>query len=97
MHMKFLGLIELIFAIVIGFHLLYSSFSRDTVMVIVGYIFARGILFTVVSKDFASIADLLFGAYILLALNGIFSHPVITIALVFWFGQKAFFSLAFGH
>lgn len=95
--MKILGFAEMLFAIVIGLHLLYGTFARDTVMVAVGYIFARGILFTISSRDFASIVDLMFGVYAVLAMNGIFSHFTITIALVVWFAQKALFSLVLGH
>lgn len=95
--MKILGFIELIFAIVIGTHLLYGMFSRGTVMIAIGYIFLRGVIFTIFSKDFASIVDLIFGVYAILAIYGIFSHYTITIALVVWFAQKALFSLLLGH
>lgn len=97
MHMKILGFIELILALAVGLHLLYGMFSRDAVMFAVGYIFLRGIVFAISSKDFASIVDLLFGGYALLALNGVFSHFTITIALIVWFAQKALFSLLLGH
>ena len=95
--MKILGFVELLFAVVTGLHLLYSVFSIDIVLIVVGFIFIRGILFTITSKDFASIVDLVFAVYAILALNGIFSHYVITIALIVWFSQKALFSLLLGH
>ena len=97
MHMKFLGLIELIFAIVIGMHLLYNWFSKEIALITISYVFARGIIFTISSKDFASIVDLIFGVYAILAVYGVFSHFTVTIALIVWFAQKALFSLALGH
>ncbi|MBI4010020.1 MAG: hypothetical protein HY361_02390 [Candidatus Aenigmarchaeota archaeon] len=95
--MKILGFVELLFAAIIGLHLLYDLFSRELALIVVGYIFFRGLLFTISSKDFASIVDLMFGTYALLAMNGIFLHSAITIALVVWFSQKALFSLLLGH
>lgn len=97
MLMKILGFVELFFAIIIGMHLLYGTFANDTVIFVVGYIFLRGAIFAVTSRDFASIVDLIFGIYAVLALNGIFSHFTITIALVVWFGQKALLSILLGH
>ncbi len=97
MMMKFLGLLELIFAIVIGLHLLYGMFAKDTVIFMVGYILVRGIIFTISSKDIASIIDLIVGGYVLLAVNGTFSNPVVTIVSVVWLSQKGIFSILFGH
>ena len=97
MFMKILGFIELIFAIIIGLHLLYGMFSQHLVLIVVGYIFLRGLIFTISSKDIASIIDLIFGVYVMLAVNGIFSHYTMTIALIVWFSQKAIFSLLLGN
>lgn len=97
MHMKILGFIELIFAIIVGGHLLYSIFPREIVFLIVVYILIRGVLFAISSKDMASIIDILFGVYVLLALYGFFSNSVITIAFTVWLAQKGLFSLLLGH
>ena len=93
MLMKILGFIELGFGVIIGFHLLYGMFAIDTVITALYYFFIRGTIFVVVSKDFASIVDLVFGIYAVLALNSIFSHYSITVALIVWHSQKAVFSL----
>ncbi len=95
--MKILGLLELIFAVIIGAHLLYGMFSREIVFFIIGYILIRGGLFIISSKDIASIVDLIFGIYVLIALYGIFSNPAVTIAFVVWFAQKGLFSVLLGH
>ena len=96
MIMKILGFMELVFAIIIGLHLLYNMFSMNTVLTAVSLVILRGVIFTISSKDFASIVDLFLMSYVLAALFGIFSNSTITIAVVVWLSQKAFFSLL-GH
>ena len=96
MIMKILGIVEFGFAIIIGLHLLYNMFPMNTVFTAVGIIIFRGLLFVIVSKDLASIVDLGLMGYVLAALFGIFSNPAITIAVVVWLSQKAFFSFL-GH
>lgn len=96
MIMKILSMMEFVFAIIIGLHLLYNMFSMNIVLTVVGIIISRGVIFVIVSKDLASIVDLGLMVYVLAALFGIFSNPAITIAVVVWLSQKGFFSML-GH
>lgn len=93
MLVKILGIIELWGGIVIGAHLLYGFFSLNDVYVAIVFLLLKGGFFTITSKDFASMVDLVIATYAILALYNIFSNPVITIATIVWLGQKAFFSL----
>lgn len=93
MLVKILGFIELWGGILIGAHLLYGLFALNDVHMAIWFLIIKGGFFTMVSKDFASMVDLVIAAYAILALYNIFSNPIITIAIIVWLGQKAFFSL----
>lgn len=93
MLVKILGFIELVGGIVIGAHLLYGMFSLNDVHMAIWFLIIKGGFFTIVSKDFASMVDLVIAAYAIMALYGIFSNAAVTIAMIVWLGQKSFFSL----
>lgn len=93
MLIKILGLIELWGGIVIGAHLLYGLFLPNDVYMAIWFLIIKGGFFTIISKDFASMVDMVIAAYAIIALYNIFSNPTITIAMLVWLGQKAFFSL----
>ncbi|MBU0757305.1 MAG: hypothetical protein KKF44_04515 [Nanoarchaeota archaeon] len=88
---KILGIMDAICALFFLFtH--YFAVPDKALYIIAAYLFTKGLLFTVMSKDIASIIDLCAGLYALMITMGI-SIPVITTVVVVFLAQKAALSL----
>ena len=86
---KVLGALDLLVTLIIIF---YSLFPKNIIFYGAFYLIAKGLIFVITSRDFASYFDVLCGIYtIFLAFN--MSNPIITIIAVLFLGQKVVFSL----
>lgn len=87
MILKLFGLMDLIAAAV--FLLAQWSFGVNIALLIAGYLILKSLLFL---PDFASVIDMMGGAYLLLVIFNI--HSIFSALFVLWFLQKGIFSLA---
>jgi len=86
---KILGSIDLLVTLIILF---YSLFPKTIIFYGAFYLIVKGLIFVITSRDFASYIDIICGVYaILLGFN--ISHPIITVVVVLFLGQKVVFSL----
>ena len=90
---KIWGLTQFAAAIIIGLHFFLGMFSQNIVLIVALYILIWAGIFVISSKDVASIIDVIAAVYILLANYGIFHNATITIAVIVWLAQKAFFAM----
>lgn len=87
MILKFFGLMDLIAA---GIFLLAQwGFGINIALFVAIYLILKSLLFI---PDFASIVDMIGGAYLLLVVFNI--HSIFSAIFVLWFLQKGIFSLA---
>jgi hypothetical protein len=91
--MALLQLLGLFDTVCIIIFVLTQFFSiPDKALYIIGaYLIIKGVLFTVMSKDIASIIDLICGLYALSIVLGFF-NPIITLIVILYLAQKVVFS-----
>ncbi len=86
---KVLGALDLLVTLIIIFAPL---FPKNIIFYGAFYLIAKGLMFVLTSRDFASYLDIICGIYVIfLAFN--LSNPIITILAVLFLGQKVVFSL----
>tara|TARA_Y100000310_G_scaffold345618_1_gene467378 strand:- start:15717 stop:15974 length:258 start_codon:yes stop_codon:yes gene_type:complete len=84
-----MGTIDLMVTLIILF---YTLFPKSIIFYGAFYLIVKGLIFVLTSKDFASYIDVICGVYTVFLALGI-SHPIITIAVALFLGQKVVFSL----
>ncbi|MBI2148614.1 hypothetical protein HYU23_02950 [Candidatus Woesearchaeota archaeon] len=69
-----------------------SLLPQKIVLLMAIYLIIKGLAFILIGGLFPNFLDMLSGFYLIIVLFGI-SHWIITIAVIIFLGQKAFFSL----
>lgn len=92
MIVKILALSDIIATSVIILYLA-EFFPLATIKYIAFYLIIKGGFFLLLSKDFASLVDALFGVYFLILSSGIYSNTIITTIAALWLFQKAILGL----
>jgi len=87
-----LALGDIIATFLVVFYLI-NFFPVTMLYYVALYLIIKGVFFIIISKDFASFVDVVFGIYFLIVLSGIYSNTAITVLAAVWLFQKAILGL----